>query len=167
MHIQSRRRTLLALAGATTGLAALLTPTAAYAGPAPERTAPEPVAPQPGAADGDLVATAAVCQSWTDYVTGPGTPFNVAIPSTTRNGGESNCILAQGHATDGVYKLQDALIRCYGQSIGKDGIFGAQTAAAVRNAQRIHGLAVDGVYGPNTRAAMIWPKYYNGNFNHC
>jgi len=158
---------MLALAGATTGLAALLAPSTAYAGPAPERTAPEPVAPQSGVADGDLVATAAVCQSWTDYVTGPGTPYNVAIPSTTRNGNQASCYLGPGHDTDGVYKLQDALIRCYGRNIAKDGIYGAQTAAGVRYVQQFHRITADGTYGPNTRAAMTWPKYYNGNFSHC
>lgn len=35
-----------------------------------------------------------------------------------------------------------------------DGIFGAQTDAAVRTAQRAFGLAVDGIVGPKTRAAL-------------
>ncbi|WP_433390197.1 peptidoglycan-binding domain-containing protein [Micromonospora sp. KLBMP9576] len=166
MHPHSRRRTLLALAGATTGLAALLAPSAAYAGPAAERTAPEPVAPQPGAAEGGGVgAAAAVCQSWTDFVTGTG--YTVPIPSITRDGGEANCTLVRGHKNDGVYKLQNALNRCYGRNLTQDGDFGAATEKAVRYVQTLRRITVDGTYGPNTRAAMTWPKYYNGKFSHC
>nr|MDT0659073.1 peptidoglycan-binding domain-containing protein [Micromonospora sp. DSM 115978] len=160
-----RHKSLLAMAGVTSGLAALLAPSAATAAPTePEAPAvtPEKHAGVPAAA-----LAADVCWSWTDYVTGPGVRYDVLIPSTTRNGGQANCVLYSGISSDGVYKLQDALIRCYGRNIARDGAYGSQTKAAVEYVQRRHGLTPDGTYGPNTRAAMTWPKYRNGAFNHC
>jgi hypothetical protein len=47
-----------------------------------------------------------------------------------------------------VVALQKAL------GIPADGVYGPQTAAAVRTFQRNHGLAVDGVAGPATMSAM-------------
>ena len=44
---------------------------------------------------------------------------------------------------------------------------GTQTTAAVRYVQTFHRITADGDYGPNTRAAMTWPKYRNGAFHHC
>jgi peptidoglycan hydrolase-like protein with peptidoglycan-binding domain len=153
------RRSLLAMAGMTTGLAGILAATPAQAAPAPQQAAPEQ---QP-----DAALALPVCASWTDYVTGPGTPYDVHIPTTTRNSGNRNCVLTNGAQTDGVFKLQDALNRCYGQGLVADGDFGPATEAAVRNVQRFHGLPVDGDFGPQTSAAMTWPKYLNGSYNHC
>jgi murein L,D-transpeptidase YcbB/YkuD len=152
------RRSLLAMAGMTTGLAGILTATPAQAAPITHQAAPE----VPEAA-----LAAAVCASWTDYVTGPGTAYDVRIPSTTRNGSQVNCVLYNGVSSDGVYKLQDALNRCYGRNLAVDGAFGPATESAVRYVQNRHRITVDGVYGQNTRAAMSWPKYLNGTFNHC
>jgi Putative peptidoglycan binding domain len=163
MSIRVPRQPLLALAGTAVGLTSVVVPTAAYAGPAPA-----PQAVEAPAAKADVTAAAApYCYSWTDFVTGPGTPYTVPIPSTTRNGGESNCILGRGNQTEGVYKLQNALNRCYGQNLTVDGVYGAATERAVKNVQAKYGLPQDGVYGPQTRAAMTWPKYLNGQFNHC
>ena len=66
--------------------------------------------------------------------------------------------LAQGARNEGVRVLQMALIDL-GQSMPlstgggtqlPDGIFGSETAAAVRNFQRVNGLAADGVAGRDT-----------------
>jgi peptidoglycan hydrolase-like protein with peptidoglycan-binding domain len=47
------------------------------------------------------------------------------------------------------------LLREHGQTISVDGIFGAQTDAAVRAFQQHKGLVVDGLVGPQTWTAVI------------
>ena len=116
-------------------------------------------------------AAAATCASWTDYITGPGPAYRVYIPSTTRNGNQPDCVLRPGDRGAGVFILQDALIHCYGQRIAQDAIYGDAMVQSIRNVQRFHqdkGLKVDGVYGPATRAAMVFSKYKpDGGFDHC
>ena len=50
--------------------------------------------------------------------------------------------------------LQDALVSRYGYAIDVDGYFGPGTERAVRDFQRIAGLEVDGLVGPNTWSAL-------------
>jgi peptidoglycan hydrolase-like protein with peptidoglycan-binding domain len=57
----------------------------------------------------------------------------------------------QGHP---VRTLQH-LLRAQGHSVAVDGIFGPATEAAVRAFQQKKGLAVDGIVGPQTWAAVI------------
>lgn len=176
----TRQRSLLAMAGVTAGIGSLLAPSVAHAAPAPQQPTPVrgetavPDVPDVAAPAGAPAPTAGVnqatCASWTDFTTGTG--YAVRLPSTTRNGAERNCVLGVGNTGDGVYKLQDALRRCYGQNIAHDGAYGTQTANAVRNVQAFHGFPAgdrDGVYGPQTRAAMVWPKYResDGGYDHC
>jgi peptidoglycan hydrolase-like protein with peptidoglycan-binding domain len=47
------------------------------------------------------------------------------------------------------------LLRAHGQNVAVDGIFGAQTEAAVRALQSSRGLAVDGIVGSQTWPALI------------
>ena len=47
------------------------------------------------------------------------------------------------------------LLRANGHSVTVDGIFGPNTEAAVRAFQQSKGLAVDGIVGPNTWSALI------------
>jgi peptidoglycan hydrolase-like protein with peptidoglycan-binding domain len=47
------------------------------------------------------------------------------------------------------------LLRARGHSVTVDGIFGPNTEAAVRAFQQSKGLAVDGIVGPNTWSALI------------
>ncbi|RAY16865.1 hypothetical protein DPM19_01475 [Actinomadura craniellae] len=84
--------------------------------------------------------------------------------------GSLNCELRQGARGSAVVALQDALRRCYDQQQVAwpfDGIFGINTLSALKNAQTwerdVFGepIAVDGVYGPKTNAAMLWP-YHSG-----
>ncbi|WP_217641725.1 peptidoglycan-binding domain-containing protein [Actinopolyspora alba] len=81
------------------------------------------------------------------------------IPATAS--GDSDCILARGNANDAVRHLQRSLRDCNGQNIAVDGIYGPGTEAAVMNVQRSAGIAVDGVYGPNTRDVMSHSIHFN------
>ena len=58
---------------------------------------------------------------------------------------------AEGHP---VPTLQ-YLLRARGKTVAVDGIFGPRTDAAVRDFQRQKGLAVDGIVGPMTWGALI------------
>ncbi|HKH04580.1 MAG TPA: peptidoglycan-binding domain-containing protein [Acidimicrobiales bacterium] len=67
-----------------------------------------------------------------------------------------NCFMSLGAHNWGVYFLQVTLQNCYGQTIAADARFGEATRFALRNAQRIHGITADGVYGPTTRRTIRW-----------
>jgi peptidoglycan hydrolase-like protein with peptidoglycan-binding domain len=59
-------------------------------------------------------------------------------------------VLANGHASDDVRKLQEKL-KAHGFDPGEvDGIFGPKTEAAVRAFQQARGIEVDGIVGPIT-----------------
>jgi peptidoglycan hydrolase-like protein with peptidoglycan-binding domain len=59
-----------------------------------------------------------------------------------------------GTASPAVSNLQ-ATLTAAGYKVNKDGRFGPQTEAAVRQLQQAHGLAVDGVVGPETKGLLI------------
>jgi peptidoglycan hydrolase-like protein with peptidoglycan-binding domain len=60
----------------------------------------------------------------------------------------------QGDHDHPVKTLQH-LLRAHGHAVAVDGVFGAQTNAAVRDFQHSRSLAVDGIVGPNTWAAIV------------
>ncbi|MFV2088877.1 peptidoglycan-binding domain-containing protein [Micromonospora sp. LOL_021] len=62
--------------------------------------------------------------------------------------------MAQGAYSSAVRQLQLSLNHCYGESLVVDSDFGPATAAALRRAQAIEGITVDGIYGPQTRNAI-------------
>jgi peptidoglycan hydrolase-like protein with peptidoglycan-binding domain len=66
-------------------------------------------------------------------------------PTTTT---EHSIVLSSGAEGRQVQLLQKAL------GIGVDGIYGAETEAAVRSFQARNGLSVDGIVGPQTSAAL-------------
>lgn len=79
------------------------------------------------------------------------------------NSSALNCYLRNGDYDNwGVVALQNMLIKCYGQSIARDGDFGPATEAALKNAQRIMGLDDDGIYGWDTYRGVMWPFYREG-----
>ena len=80
----------------------------------------------------------------------------VSIPTVDYGLTNWDCTMTVGANNFGVYWLQIALIRCYGQSIVADAKFGTATQWALKNAQRIHGIPDDGVYGPQTRGTIMW-----------
>jgi peptidoglycan hydrolase-like protein with peptidoglycan-binding domain len=63
-------------------------------------------------------------------------------------------VVRQGANGHPVRTLQD-LLRARNHAVTVDGVFGPQTAAAVRAFQAERHLAVDGVVGPNTWSALI------------
>ena len=57
---------------------------------------------------------------------------------------------------DDVRAVQARLFRLgYGREVGADGLFGPNTRAAVQDFQRANGLVADGVVGERTRAALV------------
>lgn len=64
--------------------------------------------------------------------------------------------LSKGDQGDDVEEMQKMLIAC-GYSCGKagaDGSFGNATESALEKMQKEHGLTVDGIYGPKSKAAL-------------
>jgi hypothetical protein len=106
-----------------------------------------------------MVATSApaaalpTCGGLSVYYHG-GAPF--LRPTTVSNSHDLQCVLGIGNTGWVVSHLQTTLRNCYGQAIAVDGIYGSQTAGAVRNAQRIHRVPVDGVLGTVTNYVMFW-----------
>ena len=82
----------------------------------------------------------------------------MAINNITKviNDGGSTSNLRYGSTGNDVKALQQQL-QAAGYNIGKagaDGVYGAATAAAVKQFQKDNGLAVDGIAGSNTKAAL-------------
>lgn len=63
-------------------------------------------------------------------------------------------LVRQGDRDHPVRTLQ-CLLRQHGHTVAVDGIFGPKTNAAVRAFQTTAHLAVDGIVGPQTRGALI------------
>jgi len=61
--------------------------------------------------------------------------------------------IAQGETDGCVTELQD-LLNTHGAGLGVDGDFGSATFAAVESYQGSHGLSVDGIVGPDTKASL-------------
>jgi peptidoglycan hydrolase-like protein with peptidoglycan-binding domain len=91
-----------------------------------------------------------------DGIAGPQTRSALGLragPVLKRKGGAtaSASAHASGRVTargGGVEALQRKL------GIGADGVFGPQTARALRSYQRAHGMTADGIAGPQTRSAL-------------
>lgn len=96
-----------------------------------------------------------VTSAWTHYAVPKGlysaeelADKKVAVISTTYP------TVKRGSRGETVKKLQE-LLNTNGYSVGEvDGIFGANTLAAVKNFQAAHGLDSDGIVGPNTWSAL-------------
>jgi hypothetical protein len=78
------------------------------------------------------------------------------------------CTLRYGAKGNAVLSLQDNINNCYfgllHYYIDSDSSFGNQTRTALTAIQRHHGIAADGVYGPQTARAIrhhgwIWTPY--------
>ncbi|MFC6159134.1 peptidoglycan-binding domain-containing protein [Kribbella jiaozuonensis] len=64
-----------------------------------------------------------------------------------------------GDPDTAIQVLQRNLNFCYGSKLAIDGIYGSNTRAVIKQVQRKHHLVVDGIYGPKTRSAMNWRLY--------
>lgn len=67
--------------------------------------------------------------------------------------GGYEAVLAPGMTGPAVLQLQHELYSL-GLEVGRDGVYGPETAEAVRKLQRTFGLAPDGVAGPDTRRLL-------------
>ncbi|MET8583522.1 peptidoglycan-binding domain-containing protein [Streptomyces collinus] len=117
------------------------------------------------AAAPSATAASASCSTYTTVYQGS---YSAWVPST--GGGSVNCIMGSGSSGDGVQQLQYTLYYCYGLDTGGiDGVYGAKTATAVRTVQSRNGLSPDGIYGPDTRNAMLWRfnDFSNPSSRYC
>ena len=91
-----------------------------------------------------------------DGVAGPQTQEQIfaddAVPASGSSWGSRT--LEIGMSGDDVYQLQVLLMNAGYLGGGADSIFGPATENAVKSYQRDHGLYVDGIVGPKTRAAL-------------
>ena len=82
-------------------------------------------------------------------------PSRVAIDVVHAQPGTGNQLLRRGDSGAAVATWQWRLVQALGQDLAVDEQFGPRTEQATRDFQRDNGLAVDGIVGPNTRAAMV------------
>ncbi|WFE50251.1 peptidoglycan-binding domain-containing protein [Micromonospora sp. WMMD1155] len=83
------------------------------------------------------------------------------VPASSTN--SVNCNMQRGNVSDAVARLQDTMNDCYRSALTRVGVyplsidrnFGGNTEKALREVQRVAGTSADGVYGPNTRKAML------------
>lgn len=92
------------------------------------------------------------------------------VPTVYPSWDPFNCLLSRGDHSDAVYQLQNTMNICYPQQIwdllGKyvspDSDFGGETQRALKMVQSLSGTSTDGVYGPNTRRAMLHQRTSGG-----
>lgn len=103
------------------------------------------------------LATFPTCDSVRDW-------FGAAVPDV-RSTGSVDCVMGLHAHSDAVGRLQRTMNVCYGEHLDVDKDFGPATQAALVRTQGKAGTKADGVYGPNTRKAMVHQS--NDNANTC
>jgi len=157
MPTTGTRRTLIAMAAVTAGVAAAVAPSPAYAAPEPSSDSAEQLKASIAAAMSPNANLAALptCRSHRDVVSG-----GLLIHVPTTDGGNSNCQLQNGDFNmSGVKVLQDALNRCNGENLATDADYGPLTTAAVKRAEGRAGLTQDGIYNLTLFNNMPWPVF--------
>ncbi|MGW6023480.1 peptidoglycan-binding domain-containing protein [Streptomyces sp. NPDC055099] len=111
-------------------------------------------------ASGLLAATAAPAHAATPICTKTVTKSNGGFsgPVAAASNGSLNCQLGPGNSSSAVKALQNSLWRCGTKSPGAiDGVYGPATKASVAHLQRARGVSpADGLYGPKTRKVFTW-----------
>ena len=82
-------------------------------------------------------------------------PSRVAVDVVHAEPGTGNQLLRRGSSGAAVATWQWRLVQALRRNIAVDEQFGPITEQATRDFQRGNRLAVDGIVGPNTRAAMV------------
>ncbi len=91
-------------------------------------------------------------------VTNPPIIDHVRVPTVGNGTANWACDLGPGNDSVAVQRLQIALNECnLHAGLAVDGIYGSLTGAAVRAVQNHDGVPADGVFGPVTAFAMQWP----------
>ncbi|WP_199551690.1 peptidoglycan-binding domain-containing protein [Streptomyces sp. N35] len=70
--------------------------------------------------------------------------------------GNINCQMYKGANSSAVKALQTTLNKCYGRSLTEDGVFGDNTRTALIYAQGQEKIGTDGGYGEQTRTNIGW-----------
>jgi murein L,D-transpeptidase YcbB/YkuD len=119
-----------------------------------------------------FTSAAALQQCRSAYLRPVGGGWGIPVPSALM-GTSTNCNLRygddphRGSQTAGdpdtaIRTLQRNLNYCYGSHLAVDGIYGSNTRAVVKQVQMRHHITADGIYGPQTRSAMNWRMFYSG-----
>jgi murein L,D-transpeptidase YcbB/YkuD len=87
------------------------------------------------------------------------------VPAASNN--NRLCWMDMNNVSGGVRALQRALRYCYTQNIAIDGIYGPQTRDALRRVQGRVGARQDGVYGPETARKMKFSHITSTSAEHC
>ncbi|MFC9589873.1 peptidoglycan-binding protein [Streptomyces sp. NPDC056944] len=113
-------------------------------------------------------AATPACTDYAIYYSGSTNDWYTKVPTVGLQG-SNVCTLRAGASGMQVYHLQDTLNYCYGQDVGGiDGVFGANTTAALKRVQASLGLTADGIYGPQTRDRLKWHwRNMEGAYNTC
>jgi peptidoglycan hydrolase-like protein with peptidoglycan-binding domain len=85
---------------------------------------------------------------------------SVRVPTLGNGTGNTNCDLGIGNAGQAVARLQIALRYCNNDdtTVAVDSNYGPLTSEAVLDVQQTYGLPdQDGIFGPQTSNAMLWP----------
>jgi peptidoglycan hydrolase-like protein with peptidoglycan-binding domain len=108
-----------------------------------------------------------ICEGTSSFDNDAGT-FVVPTDSNNDLFAARDCVLSTAAGSGApVEVLQNALATCYQQPVAVDGMYGPGTAAAVQAVQAFHGLPADGVFGSTTNEAMRWPTTSPGGQVTC
>jgi len=107
------------------------------------------------------------CTKAVDWVSGTGGPNSWRVSLPASGGGSWDCIMGVGNQSEAVLALQFSIRLCHGIELTYDGIYGQQTADAVRHIQRLGDVPADGVYGPQTQAVIRWSWWHRLHGRTC